>query len=497
MSTATPKRPPIPGKNLSEQRAWLTAQVKPALARKLKQSTRDYYAKRFALVNSRRELGESVPDGAFGRADELPDGTIEYVVNPDTASTSRAAFAHHTAMLVARWLRVRRQMDGEMRKALDAGETAKADEFKKERDKAWAYAKLGGQDLMDHPIKAARGRAKEAHTRSEEKKEYAVKMVVYKATKALGLSDKADKPVKPAPLALGQIAKAVAEKRVKLSTDESKSKRKTATQLAKKVPQWREFSFIHAPKKWKTFTAVASLFGPRPCEIAGATLSLDPVNPGYIRAVFKGAKYNPEANIGLEYRTVSVRLEDSTAFQHLLDLVKDGPYIVPVPTFKNGRALTTVEKTFGTNMNHTGRKFLSKLRTELLLSPYCFRHAFCADMKASGVSPVDIAAAMGHTTTEMQRLYGRASGGTSRLGGVIIDASMHNIKHEPTVNFFAARAQALALAKAQAEAQTLVVPEFNNPDLEHDMGAKVDQSSQVDPTDMLPFPNWGPFKLQM
>jgi integrase len=58
-----------------------------------------------------------------------------------------------------------------------------------------------------------------------------------------------------------------------------------------------------------------------------------------------------------------------------------------------------------------------KRKGQKVLSAYSFRHAIAADLKASGLSPYDIAAFLGHRSEDSQLFYGSRAAGTA--GGTI------------------------------------------------------------------------------
>ena len=54
------------------------------------------------------------------------------------------------------------------------------------------------------------------------------------------------------------------------------------------------------------------------------------------------------------------------------------------------------------------------------VSAYVFRHQMAADLKASGMAPADVSAALGHSVEETKRFYGaaqsaRGDGGVSKV----------------------------------------------------------------------------------
>lgn len=60
-----------------------------------------------------------------------------------------------------------------------------------------------------------------------------------------------------------------------------------------------------------------------------------------------------------------------------------------------------------------------RAKMPLTISPYSLRHQFAADLKAAGWSPVDVARAMGHSSTRTGGRYGRKKSGSAGTSSMV------------------------------------------------------------------------------
>lgn len=138
--------------------------------------------------------------------------------------------------------------------------------------------------------------------------------------------------------------------------------------------------------------SVIATFGIRPDELQkGIKLS---VENGVIYGVVKGSKV--DINKGQKVRAMgSAFREDNICDQILINAINNnGGEVVITQNKKEYEAL---------------RKYLNRHHKGTSL--YTFRHKVASDLKASGVSKSEIAAFLGHRTTDSQQFYGYARSG--------------------------------------------------------------------------------------
>ena len=183
--------------------------------------------------------------------------------------------------------------------------------------------------------------------------------------------------------------------------------------------------------KWKTYTAIASVTGCRPEELDGIRFSRDPRDPSFLTFVIRGAKYDKKKKQGIEVRIFTVRERDSKAFHYLMKMAAAGVVTASVP--QKGAAASAsfsdVNAAFRNAINHAGRTLINKRKSPLTLSPYCFRHSFAADIKASDHTTTSLAIALGHSTTKTQSQYGRSNDGIRGRRELKVDEVRYEIRN--------------------------------------------------------------------
>jgi integrase len=172
--------------------------------------------------------------------------------------------------------------------------------------------------------------------------------------------------------------------------------------------------------KYANAVALGLLVGLRPAEVAGAEIVAAP--NGQLIVSIAGAKCKKTGNgkaghVGTGQETRIVRLDpsklsgaDLEAFRALYDLAKSqqGKKCHPCP-------LVDAKK--------LGRTFAAAMANEFprMTAPpsfYMLRHAFAADLKASGMAPREVAMAMGHQSTASAENYGQAQASDGRSPAV-------------------------------------------------------------------------------
>jgi len=387
------------GPDYPARRSWIRRQARLALDKCLKESTMRQYRNHYRRLNTFRD--------ADGELDITRLGGTRYA-----RGSARSAIVYGAARAARDWLDLADEAY-KMRKAAeqagDADALAQAHFLARQCEE---NAIAAGLDLLDFPPQV--------------KGLCAQKQAIKQYKTDPGLRAVFDKPDR---LPVSRIEQA--RRDGKFQNDYSKSHAKLGTTLAlnkryaqtSAFPGWHNLAFRHTPAQWKIWTAVASVCGCRPEEIAGAQFWLDPDNPGHLVFVIKGAKYDPTRGKGLERRWFSIAERgDSWAFKHLVDIAKAGPHTVQVPTTKKGRPIKNPLATFRVILNRVGEKFIKPGREHTLsLSPYCFRHSLACDLKAEQLSMKSIAIILGQATTKTQRIYGRAASGTVGKRMVLVD----------------------------------------------------------------------------
>lgn len=380
------------GKSGDEQRFWIRDQLVAIEKNRGKRlaSTMDDYRRKVARLELQRDQNGVIPISAFGN-------------NRNTFAAMRSALAAVSVERAKAAFAEMSRADKAHRLAKTSGDTAQISLHKSTLEKAWHDLLVAGNDIARHPP----GRAGEyvaAHSHFvAQKKEY---RAAPPATRDLLL----ERPVAPAH---GAWKTAVKNNEIVPSNPRSNGKRASTSRIQKKHPDWRNRAFDAVSSKWKTYTAVASVTGCRPEEIDGIEFFSDPNDPSFLTFVIRGAKYDKKKKQGIEVRTFTVRERESRAFDYLMTMAAAGAVIVAAPQKGGAEAasLAGVNAAFRNAINQAGRAFLKKLKNPLTLSPYCFRHSFAADMKASQYSTKGLAIALGHSTTKTQSQYGRANDG--------------------------------------------------------------------------------------
>lgn len=155
--------------------------------------------------------------------------------------------------------------------------------------------------------------------------------------------------------------------------------------------------------KYGSAVAVAALAGVRPEELEkGVEVQL--LGDGRLAFIVSGAKVikagNGKAAQGQKLRAFTITVGDDPMALRLKTLAARGRVVVRVAS---ARALTSA-------FCSASRKAFPKLSAPP--SVYTFRHAFCANAKASGLSPEQVAQVMGHASTASQGMYGMKSQGS-------------------------------------------------------------------------------------
>lgn len=207
----------------------------------------------------------------------------------------------------------------------------------------------------------------------------------------------------------------------KTKASESNSKISDAAKWSKKG--FHDVWEILKDGKFKDWAALSVTTGIRPEELPRAEIIDNSGNTLSIR--IHGAKSNDHH--GQRFRDITLITtgdnEVAACARHLAGLPL-GP--IPTPDGKDPY------EAFRKQLARVGQKVWPK--NGPTLSPYVFRHALTADMKADGVDREIIAKVLGHSVTETAAIYGQAN--TGRKGIRQVDAIAEKfvkVNHAPNI----------------------------------------------------------------
>lgn len=174
-----------------------------------------------------------------------------------------------------------------------------------------------------------------------------------------------------------------------------KSKKRVLSRL-RKIDNWHEKLFDKITHVHKNAAAICYLTGARPSEIAkGVTIqkSGNTRNP-MLTIQIKGTKLT--AQTGQPERVLRIKA-DSPEARYLL-----GQFNGVQSLF-----ITTNPANLTAAVIKAGKKAFPCLK--MTVSPYVFRHAISAELKASAISEERIAQTLGHQATKSQQSYGHSA----------------------------------------------------------------------------------------
>jgi integrase len=157
---------------------------------------------------------------------------------------------------------------------------------------------------------------------------------------------------------------------------------------------WREKMFAASAKsKYRDALAVLGVTGARPAELENG-ITVQANAKGNLVFTIKGVKTH-DGKYGQETRVIEIEPK-SVDGQHLSSQIREvGEMVVHA---KAG-ALSDRVREFS-------KVVFPKLKN--VVSAYVYRHQFSADLKASGLTDVEVSTAMGHCVDETKRFYGSA-----------------------------------------------------------------------------------------
>lgn len=187
-------------------------------------------------------------------------------------------------------------------------------------------------------------------------------------------------------------------------------KRRTSKRRLGAVPaDWREQLAQRLPR-WHLPFLVAAVSGCRPAELAvGVDVA---VAGGELKVRIKGVKVRPGA--GQPWRELFWPLDGDGASPLVRRLADHAAASGGAMVVDLGQDNSSPARAFSDAIRAAAARAWPTLRTSI--TAYSLRHAAASDAKASGLSPEDISAALGHAVEHTQGTYGHGS--QSRGGSV-------------------------------------------------------------------------------
>lgn len=190
----------------------------------------------------------------------------------------------------------------------------------------------------------------------------------------------------------------------------SNGKRASVSSLPR---DWRDRIWNSTPPQDRDAVSVTAVTGLRPSELEKG-VRIWRTEDGLKFRIY-GTKVDNARGKGQPHRDLRIsrsELEKSVEGRHLLDAQKSDLRLVKL----QGNA-----KAFTARMHRTSIRAMAEAGERV--SPYTYRHAFSARLKAEGRDEKEIARAMGHQADRSQQAYGRRSQGNYAGGGTITSAT--------------------------------------------------------------------------
>lgn len=180
-------------------------------------------------------------------------------------------------------------------------------------------------------------------------------------------------------------------------------------------------------KKYVEEVAILSLTGVRPEELEiGVQIESNQAAMKLYVTIY-GAKRGVDETKGQKWRRIKIDCTNAS---------KNSPEAYLLESTKNVSRIFKCnnKKLLSDYISYWGTKIFGKRQNSL--SPYSFRHQFCADLKAdSNFDREDIAKLMGHRSDKTQKNYGSAAQGNGGRNIDSVEASDKVRMHEQTRNF--------------------------------------------------------------
>lgn len=396
------------------QRAWIRAKVEQNMksAGRKSHSTQQQYLKKMKHLDTLRDECGRLQVAALG-------------ANGRTFYTNRAALIFVATERARLALSNLNKYDKELRRAKIAGDLEQMAWAAEKKREQWRLLIIAGNDLAAFPAGQPGGGVAAANAHRVAKKEYRSYPEPIRDTLL-------DRPAAPG---VGEWKRAVQEKVIRPRYPR-KSKRRDAIRLNKHIQGWQDKLVDALPEDWRAHAAVAALTGCRPQEIGDVRFGLHDKgipNRGsragedrWLSFDIYGVKTND--GHGQKFRRIYVCDDGGKAFDVLARLAQAGVNAVPEPQSR-GRAMRDPVAAFRMAVGSAGKRLFGAMNVKV--SPYCFRHAFASDLKASGYPPEVIGVLLGHRSTKTQSAYGRSNEGVRGKRRVLLDGAPRIKKAHP------------------------------------------------------------------
>lgn len=178
--------------------------------------------------------------------------------------------------------------------------------------------------------------------------------------------------------------------------------------LTKLREGWQESVYRELSDKWKPAFSVMALTGCRPAELNG--LEIRPTDQeGVLTFRIEGRKVTEKA--GQAWRELTIDVRGTSYGQALIAEIGD-----------EGGKMEIKDTAQAVTKAVTRAAQRAKLiRLDQTLPSYACRNAVASAMKAEGRDITEVAGALGHSSDECQKFYGRASAGHKGGGGKILE----------------------------------------------------------------------------
>lgn len=212
--------------------------------------------------------------------------------------------------------------------------------------------------------------------------------------------------------AIRQIQRGITllQEAVKNRPPEEERKRRVGrvSNLSKVREGWQEKVYSSLSDKWKPAFAVMALTGCRPGELN--ELEIRPTDQeGVLWFRIKGKKITEHA--GQAWRELKIDVRGAAGADELIAEIGQGGGTVGIED--SPQAITKA-------ITRAAQR-AKLIRLDQTLPSYACRNAVASGMKADGHSIEIVAAALGHSTDECQKFYGRARAGHKSGGGKVLD----------------------------------------------------------------------------
>lgn len=192
---------------------------------------------------------------------------------------------------------------------------------------------------------------------------------------------------------------------------ERKPRQGRVKSLSKLREGWQETLHSNLSDKWKSAFAIMALTGCRPAELND--LEIHPTEQeGVFRFRIEGRKVTEFA--GQPWRELTIDVRGAAYGQALMAEIGNEPG-------KPGKLEIKETAQAITKAVTRAAQRAKLIRLDQTLPAYACRNAVASSLKAAGWPVTEVAAALGHSSDECQKFYGRANAGHKGGGGKVLD----------------------------------------------------------------------------